>query len=143
MRLRGVEIIIDVLHVLAMIAFAIRTSEKALFQDRIFSVPQRQREPKVLLVVADPGQTVLAPAICPAAGVVVGKVIPRGSARRIILSHGAPLAFREVWSPTFPIGHALGILLHTHGLSGFVRASFHGLIDQQMVTFLRLERRLT
>ena len=44
MRRRAVEIEVVLLDVLAVIAFAVGQSEQALFQDRVASVPQCERE---------------------------------------------------------------------------------------------------
>ena len=102
MRRRGVEVIIKFLHVLAVIAFAVRETKEPFLQNRIFAVPQRQRQTEALLLVADAGQTILAPAIGAAAGVVVRKVIPRRAAGAVILAHRAPLAFGKIRPPKMP-----------------------------------------
>jgi hypothetical protein len=41
---RGVEIVVELLHVLAVVAFAVRQAEQALLQDGIAPVPQRDRQ---------------------------------------------------------------------------------------------------
>ena len=43
-RRRRVEVVVELLHVLAMIAFAVRQAEQALLEDRVAAVPQRQRQ---------------------------------------------------------------------------------------------------
>ena len=82
MRGRGVEVIIQLLHVLAVIALAVGQAKEALLENRIVSVPQRQREAKALAVVAETRNPVLAPAIGAAAGVIVRQIFPGGAAGR-------------------------------------------------------------
>src|SRR5271156_6912748 len=96
---RSVKIIVVLLHILTVIALAVGQAEKPLLQDRVLSVPQRQRKTQPLLLVADARQTVLAPAIGAAACMVMRKVIPGISVAGVVLAHRAPLAFAEVRSP--------------------------------------------
>ena len=51
MRRRGVEVIIEFLYVLAVIAFGIRETEQPLLQNRVLPVPQRQRQAKTAFAV--------------------------------------------------------------------------------------------
>ena len=44
MRWRRVEIEVVLLHVLAVVAFAVRETEQAFLDDRIFAVPERERD---------------------------------------------------------------------------------------------------
>src|SRR5438552_15997138 len=96
MRRRAVDVKVALLHVFAVVAFLIGQAEEPLLQDRVAAVPKRQRETQPALTIANPQQPVLAPAISAAAGVIVGKIIPAIAAGRIILAHGAPLAFRKI-----------------------------------------------
>src|SRR5207302_6032113 len=91
-RRRGVEVIIELLDVLAVIAFGPAEAKQALFQDRIDAVPQRRREAQPALAIADAEQAVLAPAIRAAARVIVRDVVPALAGLRVILAHRAPLA---------------------------------------------------
>src|SRR5207249_5430254 len=114
----GIEVKIAFFHVLAVIALAVGKAEKALLQDRILAVPQRQRETEPALAVGEAEQPVLAPAISAAAGVVVWKILPASAVRRIILAHGGPLALGQVRTPPFPVLYPRGVLLQTDGLGG-------------------------
>src|SRR5262249_47770216 len=49
-----VEVVVDLLHVLAVIALVAGEPEEPLLQDRVAAVPQRQREAEAPLAVADP-----------------------------------------------------------------------------------------
>jgi hypothetical protein len=62
-RRRGVEVIVIFLHVLAVISLRARQAEKPLLQERIAFIPQHERQAETLLVVADAGNAVFAPAI--------------------------------------------------------------------------------
>jgi hypothetical protein len=63
MRRCAVEIEVVLLDVLAVVALAVGETEEALLQNRIATVPQCDREAKPLVVIAEPRQAVLAPAI--------------------------------------------------------------------------------
>ena len=87
----------------AVVTLAVRQAEHTFLQNRVFAVPKGEREAESLRIVADSGQAVLAPTISPAAGVIVRKIFPSVAVGRVILSHRAPLALREVWPPLLPI----------------------------------------
>src|SRR5213080_3895359 len=106
-----IEIVVELLDVLAVIALGIGEAKQPLFQDRIAAVPQREREAEQLAVVAKAGDAILAPAIGASARLVVGEIIPGGAARAIILAHRAPLPLTEIRAPAAPILHALTALL--------------------------------
>src|SRR5205814_10034991 len=91
-----VQIKVILLYVLAVIAFAIVQPEQALFQNRVFAVPQRQREAKNLAIVGNAGETVLAPTISARARVLVRKIIPSVAVATVVLAHRAPLPFAQV-----------------------------------------------
>src|SRR5262249_3048367 len=95
-----VEVVL--LHVLAVIAFAVREAEQALLHDRIAAVPQREREAHALLVVGDPGETVLAPSIGARSRLVVREVLPRAAVVALVLAHRSPLSLAEVGTPALP-----------------------------------------
>jgi hypothetical protein len=58
---RRVEVEVALLHVLAVIALAVREAEEPLLEDGILAVPQGQGEAEELPVVGDSPQSVLAP----------------------------------------------------------------------------------
>src|SRR5262245_45353306 len=99
---RAVEVDGILLDVLAMVAFAVGQPEQALLDDRISTIPQSEREAEALAVVANAGQTILAPAVGARAGVVVGEVIPRVTVVAVVLAHCAPLALAQIRSPFLP-----------------------------------------
>ena len=78
------------------------------------AVPQGERKAQPLLLIADSREAVFAPAICPAARVVVGKVVPGIAIGGIIFAHCSPLAFAEVRPPegVRARGHRLGGCRH-------------------------------
>ena len=73
-----------------MVALRAGEAEDPLLQDRVAAVPQRDGEAEGLAVVADTGETVLAPAIGAGAGVVVRKEVPGRTVGAVVLAHGAP-----------------------------------------------------
>src|ERR1041385_6970834 len=93
---RAVEIEVILLHVLAMIAFAVGQTEEALFKDGVLPVPQRQREAELLLVIGNPCQAIFSPAIGARAGLIVCKVIPCIASLAVILAYRSPLSFTQV-----------------------------------------------
>src|SRR5207249_3774745 len=105
-RVRGCrgQIVLQLLHILAMISLRPRQSEEAFLQNRIAFIPQRQREAQSPLPIADSQQPILAPAIGAAAGLIVCEEIPARAVFRIVLAHRAPLPLSEVRTPALPVG---------------------------------------
>src|SRR5512140_2419869 len=103
MRRRGVEVVVELLHVLAVVAFLAAQAEEPLLDDGIAAVPEREREAEELVPIADAGDAVLAPAVRARAGVVVGKVFPGRAVRAVVLAHRAPGALGDVRSPALPV----------------------------------------
>ena len=110
MRGRGVEVIVELLHVLAVVPFLAREPEQALLQDRIVAVPQRHRKAEVLAPIRDAGDAVLVPPVGARARLVVGDVVPGGPARAVVLAHRAPGALAQIGSPALPVGGAVSRL---------------------------------
>ena len=97
-----VEIVVELLDVLAVIALAVAEAEHALLQDRVLAVPQRDGHAERLLGVAEPADAVLAPAIGAAARVIMGKVVPGVALGAVVLAHRAPLALAHIGTPFAP-----------------------------------------
>src|SRR5262249_2780898 len=100
------------------IAFVACQSEDALLQDRIAPIPQRQGEADDLVPIADPRNSVFAPAIGARSGMVVRKELPGGSVGAVILAHRAPLALGERRPPAVPIFFARAIVFEPNVFSG-------------------------
>ena len=98
-RREVVDVEVVLLDVLAVVALGVRQAEQPLLEDRVAPVPQREREAQPLLVVADPGDAVLAPAVGARPGLVVGEVRPRVAVVAVVLADRAPLALAEVGPP--------------------------------------------
>ena len=101
-RGRGVDVEVVLLHVLAVVAFAVRQSKQSLLQDRVALVPQREREAEELLVVRYAREAVFAPAIRSRARLIVAERVPCVARRAGILADGAPLPFAEIGAPLLP-----------------------------------------
>src|SRR5262249_13706504 len=74
-----------------------------------------------LFVVAEPGQAVLAPAVGPAAGLLVRQVAPGVAAGAVVLADGAPLPLAEVRPPLLPGPAAEAVLLQALLFRGHAR----------------------
>src|SRR5271169_6891981 len=98
----SVEIPPIFLHVLAVVSLRAGQPERALLQDRVTAVPQRQAQAQPLLHVAEPGQAVLTPPVGARPSVIVRQVIPRLAVRAVVLPHRAPLALAYVRPPPVP-----------------------------------------
>ena len=90
MAQNGIEVIVELLDVLPVIAFGVVEAEEALLEDRILAIPKAEGEAEQLPVIAESGDYVLAPAVGPAARVVMGQIGPGRPAAAVILAHGAP-----------------------------------------------------
>src|SRR5713226_196274 len=110
MRGSGIEIVIELLHVLAVIALFSTQPEQPFFQDGIAPVPERDGEAEELVPIADAGDAVLVPAIGARAGVLEGEILPGGAFGAVVLAHGAPTALGQVRTPALPVGRALARL---------------------------------
>ena len=111
MRGRGIEIEILLFYVLAVITLGAGEAEEPLLENGVASVPKRQGETDAAFAVGNAQEPVLAPSICPAARLIVRKIIPAIAIGRIILAHRGPLPLREIGPPPFPICLAIAIIL--------------------------------
>src|SRR5207248_1936912 len=101
-RRRGIEVVVELLRVLAVIAFAVGEPEDPFFENRIASVPKREREAQPLLVVAEASDPVLTPPIRATAGVVMREILPGVSMGAVVFAYRSPLAFGKIGSPLTP-----------------------------------------
>src|SRR5215469_15228305 len=111
---RAVEVVITFLDVLTMVSLGTRQTEKALFQNGVGAVPERDCEADLLVTVADPGDSILVPAVGAGARVIVREEIPGAAAGAIVLAYGSPCPLAEVGAPPFPVS----LLLSRLGKSG-------------------------
>jgi hypothetical protein len=102
-RRRRIQVVIEFLHVLPMIALAVGQAKEPLFENRVTAIPQRQSQADSLLVIADACDAVLAPTVGSAASMVVRQIFPRVAMWTVVLAYRSPLALREIRSPTTPI----------------------------------------
>src|ERR1700723_881748 len=105
---RGVEVVVILFDVLAMVAFTIGEAEEALLEDRIFFVPHGQRETNVLMTIAEPRNAVFTPAVRPGSRMVVRQIIPGVAISAVVFADGAPLALGKIGSPPLPMDFSLG-----------------------------------
>ncbi len=117
----AVEIEVVFLDVFAVISLGSGQTEHALFQDRIFTVPQCQGETDILIAVRNPGDAVFAPAVGPTAGVIVRKIIPGTAVGAVVFAHGSPGSLAEIRSPFFPVCFAIAVF----GKSLMFGCNFH------------------
>jgi hypothetical protein len=114
----GVEVEIALLDVLAVVGLARDQAEEAFLEDGIAAVPQGQSEDQELIAVADARQAVLAPAVGPAAGVVVREVVPGVAVGAVVLTHRAPGALADVGAPAPPRGPSQAVVFEAVVLGG-------------------------
>src|SRR5262249_34897115 len=117
---RAVEVEVVLLHVLAVIAFAVGQPEEALLQDRIGSIPECQGEAETLLIVTDPRDAVLAPAVGARSRLIVTQVVPGVARLAIVLPDRAPLPFAQVGTPLLP---------RNAEIAGFLQAKVFGFLS--------------
>jgi hypothetical protein len=117
---RRIQIVVELFDILAVIAFAVVQPEQALFEDGILAIPHRKRKTKPLLVVAHAGDAVFAPAIGPAAGVIVRKIVPSLSIQAVVFAYGTPLPVAQVRTPSSPGLTAEAIFFHPLVFGGIV-----------------------
>ena len=72
----GVQVVVALLRVLAVVALRPRQPEDALLEDGVLLVPECEGEAEAALSVADAQQPILPPPVGPGAGVVMREVIP-------------------------------------------------------------------
>src|SRR5262249_11356241 len=121
-RRGGVEEVVELLDVLAVVALGAGQPEQALLEDGIAAVPQREGEAQPALAIGDAEEAVLAPAVGAAARVVVREVVPAGAVRGVVLADGAPLALRQVRAPARPVALAALVLVETAALGARLSA---------------------
>src|SRR6185436_17791463 len=107
---RGVEIEVVLFDVLAVIPFGVGEAEEPLLQDWVDSVPQRQRQTQVSLVVAEAREAVLAPAVGTRASLVVTEVAPSVAVVAVVLAHRTPLSLAQIRTPLAPGNMTLAAL---------------------------------
>jgi hypothetical protein len=100
---RGVEVVVTLFHVLAVVAFRPGEAEEALLQDRIASVPEGEREAQPSFAVRDSQEAVLSPPIRATARVVVREVVPAAAVGGVVFPHRAPLPLGEIGTPALPV----------------------------------------
>src|SRR5689334_16752670 len=95
----AVKVVVILFDILAVVALRPGQPKQALLQNGVLLVPKGQRETQQLPPVADAQQSILAPAVSPATGLVVWKIVPGRAACAIVLPHRAPLPVAQVWPP--------------------------------------------
>src|SRR5262245_15269500 len=106
MRRRPIEEKVILLYIFAVIPLLIGQAKHPLFEERILFIPQCHTQAEILLVITKATQAVFVPAISPAAGMVVRKIVPGIPIYAVIFAHRTPGALTEVRSPAPPIGFA-------------------------------------
>ena len=89
------------------------TNSLRAFGNWFDSCRQGGGEAKASLSVAEAGDPVLAPAIGSQVGVLEREMLPGFAVGRVVFAHGAPLAFREVGAPAFPVFFAVPVFDQT------------------------------
>src|SRR5439155_9064440 len=116
-----VEIVVVLLHVLAVVPLDVAESEEPFLQNRIASVPERNGKAEGLVTVAETGEAVFVPAVGARSCMIVRKVGPGVAVGAVVLADGAPGALGEVRAPALPVLRAKARLLETTPLGGRAR----------------------
>src|SRR5262249_15887823 len=101
-RRRRIEVEVIFLDVFPVVGLAVGETEKAFLEDRVLAVPECERKAKMLLIVGESRQTVLAPVIGARACLVMAEVVPGISIFAVVFANGAPLALAQVGAPLPP-----------------------------------------
>jgi hypothetical protein len=117
-RRRAIEVVVALLHVLAVVPLMSREPEQSLLEDRISAVPEREGEAESALAVGDSEKPVFSPSVRATAGHVMGEALPNLARGRVILAHRTPLPLGEVRSPALPIQLASGVFFETERFGG-------------------------
>jgi hypothetical protein len=129
----GIEIIIQLLDVLAVAALSVGQAEQPLLEDRIAAIPQGDRQAQQLPVIGKAGDAVLAPTIGAAARLVMRELIPRGSTGTVVLADRPPLSLAEIGAPATPVFCAFAAFFDSKFLS--VNRSWHVWLPPRLAAF--------
>src|SRR5581483_2787122 len=99
----GIEIVIILFDVLAVIALRPGNAEEPLLQDGIAPVPERESDAKPLMVVADAHDSVLGPAVRSRTRIIMGEISPGIAVSAVILARVSPGTLGKIGSPSFPV----------------------------------------
>ena len=105
-----VEVVIDLLDVLSVVALLVGQAEEPFLQDVVPAVPQGEGQAHLRTLVADPRQPVLAPAIGARACLLMRQRTPGIAVAAVILPHRPPLALGEIRAPQGPCALAPRLL---------------------------------
>ena len=125
---RGVvEVVVVLLHVLAVVPLAVGQAKEPFFEDGIGTVPEAHGKTEVLGIVRDAGNPVLPPPVGAGPCLVVREVGPGVAVLPVILSHRPPLPFAQVGPPPTPGDTAGADLEHPLplGCAGYKRCRCH------------------
>src|SRR5262249_54062081 len=120
---RGIEIVIILFAILAMIALIASYSEQPLLENRIAPIPQCQGKTQTLMIVGNAAQAILTPPVDTRPCMIVRKILPRRAVRAVVLPHRRPLPLGKIRSPAAPILRAVPCLNDAIALGGHPRSS--------------------
>src|SRR5262249_45340497 len=92
-------------------------------------------EAQTALAIGDAEQSVLAPAVRAAAGVIVREVIPAIAVGGVVLADRSPLALGEVRTPALPVARAARVFLESGGFGSRVGHRAQGRIADLVLEF--------
>jgi len=118
----GVEVVVELLDVLAVVSLGVGEPVDPLLEDGVLLIPEREREVQVALVVADPEDAILAPAVGPAPRLLVRERAPRVAVGRVVLADGPPLPLGEIGPELSPGGLAARRLCESLPLGPLARS---------------------
>lgn len=90
-----VEVVVELLHVFAVVSLVAGDTKEAFLEDAVLAIPEGEAETKTLVVVGNTTETVFTPPVYARAGVLVREMAPCVAVRRVILAYGGLYARRS------------------------------------------------
>ena len=129
----GVQIVIELFAIFAVVAFAVGQSEQTFLEDGVACVPEGQRKAESLVMIGKSGDAILAPPVGATAGMIMGQITPRVAVCAVIFTYRPPLPLAKIGSPLSPkpvLRFVALLLLDSKKLAVDYRIGFcHGRID--------------
>lgn len=83
----GVEVVVELLHVFAVVSLMAGHTKEAFLEDAVLAIPERETETKTLVVVGNTTKAILAPPVYTRASVFVREMAPCVAVRRVIFAY--------------------------------------------------------
>ena len=126
MRRRGVEIVVQLLDVFAVVAFRLARPKSRSLRMGSWPFQNARRQAEPALIVGPAGDSVFAPAVGALMSMIEREVPPAIAVGAIVFPDGAPLAVGDIRPPEPPRGRHGARFVQTKLLGGFFHAESDG-----------------